>query len=123
MFCYHYDPQPRATRLFATNIMRGGGLLTLLIVGGTLLRLLRGETEEFDGRKSGTGEMNWLRTWLLGPEGSAYARQVDDLYVFLVFLSIFFFLLVAGLAIGSVIVWRKKDGRRRRTLSIIWGWS
>jgi cytochrome c oxidase subunit 2 len=56
--------------------------------------------------------MNWLRMWLLGPEGSAYARQVDNLYVFLIFLSIFFFGLVAVLAIGSAVVWRKKDGRK-----------
>ena len=56
--------------------------------------------------------MNWLRTWLLGPSGSAYATQVDNLYVFLVFLSIFFFVLVSVLAIGSVLVWPRKEGRK-----------
>jgi len=47
LFCYHYDPQSRSYALFATNIMRGGGLLTVLILGGVLLRLWR-----IDRRKS-----------------------------------------------------------------------
>ena len=43
LFCYHYDPQSRSYTLFATNIMRGGGLLTMLILGGVLLRFWKRE--------------------------------------------------------------------------------
>ena len=43
LFCYHYDPQSRSYTLFATNIMRGGGLLTMLILGGVLLRFWKKE--------------------------------------------------------------------------------
>ncbi len=43
LFCYHYDPQSRSYTLFATNIMRGGGILTVLILGTVLLSLFRKE--------------------------------------------------------------------------------
>jgi cytochrome c oxidase subunit 2 len=48
--------------------------------------------------------MNWLRSIILPIEGSAYARQVDNLYIFIIGLSAFFFLLVAGLV--TFFVWR-----------------
>jgi len=41
--------------------------------------------------------MNWFRSILLPVEGSAYAQQHDDLFMFIVWLSVFFFLLIAGL--------------------------
>jgi protein SCO1 len=43
LFCYHYDPQARSYTLFATNVMRGGGLLSVLILGTVLFRLFRSE--------------------------------------------------------------------------------
>lgn len=39
LFCFHYDPQSRSYVPFATNIMRAGGLLVVLILGGALARL------------------------------------------------------------------------------------
>jgi len=48
--------------------------------------------------------MNWLRSLLLPPEGSSYAGHVDTLYLFIVLVSGFFFLLIAGLV--SYFVWR-----------------
>ena len=56
--------------------------------------------------------MTWLRSFLLPVEGSVHARDVDDLYLFLVYLSIFFFTLVAGLAIWSVVKYRRRPGRK-----------
>lgn len=41
LFCYHYDPQANSYTLFATNLMRGGGVLTVLILGFYLLRTHR----------------------------------------------------------------------------------
>jgi len=52
--------------------------------------------------------MNWLRTIILPAEGSAYARQVDDLYLFIIALSAFFFLLVAGLVAFFVLRYRRR---------------
>lgn len=45
LFCYHYDPQAHSYTLFATNIMRGGGLLTVLIMGFVLMRFWKKEKE------------------------------------------------------------------------------
>jgi protein SCO1 len=39
MFCFHYDPAARSYVPFARNIMRAGGVLTILIFGGVLLFL------------------------------------------------------------------------------------
>ena len=43
LFCYHYDPKSKSYVPFATNIMRAGGVLIVLILGGALLRLWRRE--------------------------------------------------------------------------------
>lgn len=39
MFCFHYDPAARSYVPFARNIMRAGGVLTMLLVGLALLVL------------------------------------------------------------------------------------
>ncbi len=41
LFCFHYDPLSRSYTLFATNVMRGGGALMVLIFGAILIRLFR----------------------------------------------------------------------------------
>lgn len=43
LLCFHYDPQARSYVLFATNVMRGGGALVVLIFGLVLWRLWRRE--------------------------------------------------------------------------------
>ena len=43
LFCFHYDPSSKSYVLFATNIMRGGGALVVLILGLVLFRLWRKE--------------------------------------------------------------------------------
>jgi cytochrome c oxidase subunit 2 len=53
--------------------------------------------------------MNWLRSVLLPAAGSPYARDHDAAFLFLVLLSAFFFLLIAGLT--AWFVWKY---RRRR---------
>ncbi|MCX6619901.1 MAG: SCO family protein, partial [Acidobacteria bacterium] len=45
LFCYHYDPAARGYVMFATNFMRGGGVLVVLILGGILLRFWRRERQ------------------------------------------------------------------------------
>ncbi len=54
--------------------------------------------------------MDWLRSLILPMQGSAYAAEVDTFYMFLVWLSVFFFLLIAGIATYSVIHFRHKPG-------------
>jgi protein SCO1/2 len=43
LFCFHYDPAARSYVLFARNLMRGGGVLTVFILGAILFRLWRSE--------------------------------------------------------------------------------
>jgi protein SCO1/2 len=43
LFCFHYDPTSKSYVPFATNIMRAGGVLVVLILGLFLLRLWRRE--------------------------------------------------------------------------------
>jgi cytochrome c oxidase subunit 2 len=57
--------------------------------------------------------MSWLRSILLPPEGSAYAAQHDTFFIAIVLLSVFFFLLIAGLV--TYFVWRY---RRRGAMDI-----
>ncbi|HEV1286706.1 MAG TPA: SCO family protein, partial [Bryobacteraceae bacterium] len=46
LFCYHYDPQAGGYVLFATNIMRGGGILTVLLIGFFLARMIAAERKK-----------------------------------------------------------------------------
>lgn len=38
LFCYHYDPKGRKYALFATNLMKGAGILTILGLGIIIIR-------------------------------------------------------------------------------------
>jgi protein SCO1/2 len=41
LFCYHYDPTENKYVLFATNFMKAGGALTVLLLGWFLFRMIR----------------------------------------------------------------------------------
>lgn len=43
LFCYHYDPVSNKYVLFATNFMKAGGVLTVLILGWFLVHMFRAE--------------------------------------------------------------------------------
>lgn len=51
LYCFHYDPSTRSYGLFAMNLMRSGGALTVLIFGIVLFRLLRRERRRSSGLK------------------------------------------------------------------------
>jgi protein SCO1/2 len=50
LMCYHYDPSAKSYVLFATNVMRLGGLLVVLIFGSWLFRHWRREFLAQDAR-------------------------------------------------------------------------
>lgn len=52
--------------------------------------------------------MNWLRSILLPVQGTEYAGRVDDLYMFITFLSLAFFLIVSGLLVFFVLRYRRR---------------
>jgi protein SCO1/2 len=41
LFCYHYDPVENKYVLFATNFMKAGGVLTILVLGWFLFKMIR----------------------------------------------------------------------------------
>ena len=43
LYCYHYDPYKNTYTLFATNIMRIGGILTLIFIGLMLFNFSRND--------------------------------------------------------------------------------
>ncbi len=43
LYCFHYDPQARGYVLFATNIMKAGGVLTVIVLGAMLFVFWRRE--------------------------------------------------------------------------------
>ncbi|MEW5923281.1 MAG: SCO family protein [Candidatus Zixiibacteriota bacterium] len=47
LYCYHYDPSAGSYTIFATNIMKLGGLVTVIVLGGLILVLwLRGNRKK-----------------------------------------------------------------------------
>lgn len=55
LFCYHYDPKAGGYVLFATNLMRAGGILTVLLIGLFLRRMFVAERKKalLNGPKAG----------------------------------------------------------------------
>ncbi len=70
--------------------------------------------------------MEWLRSAMLPPQGSVFAGEVDDLYMFLFWLSVFLFLGIAVPAIYFAWRYRFKAGRvtphqtHNTLLEILW---
>lgn len=50
----------------------------------------------------------WIRSIIMPVQGTAYAGQVDRLYVFLIWVTVFFYLLVAGLVTYFVFKYRRR---------------
>jgi protein SCO1/2 len=53
LFCYHYDPKSGAYVLFATNLMRAGGLLTVALIAFFLIRMFRADRRRTQALKEG----------------------------------------------------------------------
>ena len=53
LFCYHYDPKSGAYVLFATNVMRAGGLLTVALIAFFLIRMFRADRRRTQALKEG----------------------------------------------------------------------
>jgi protein SCO1 len=55
LFCYHYDPKAGGYVLFATNLMRAGGILTVLLIALFLWRMFVAERKKasLSGSKPG----------------------------------------------------------------------
>src|ERR1700688_5291025 len=50
LFCYHYDPKAGAYVWFALNLMRGGGIVTVLLITLFIWRMFRSERKRTPAR-------------------------------------------------------------------------
>ena len=70
--------------------------------------------------------MEWFRSLMLPPQGSAFAAEIDTLYMFLFWLSAVLFIGIAGAAIYFAVRYRYVPGRvtphitHNTTLEIVW---
>jgi cytochrome c oxidase subunit 2 len=55
----------------------------------------------------------WIRSVLMPAQGTAHAGSVDSLYLFLVYLSVFFFVLIAGLVAYFAVRYRRRGPNDR----------
>lgn len=69
----------------------------------------------------------WIRSIIVPVQGTAYAGEVDQLYLFLIWLTIFFFLVVAGLVTYFVFKYRRRgpddvtpDISHNTGLEVVW---
>jgi cytochrome c oxidase subunit 2 len=53
--------------------------------------------------------MTWLREWMLGPQGSTLAPNIDNLFMFISAVNTFFFVLIVGLIVVFVRRYRRRS--------------
>jgi cytochrome c oxidase subunit 2 len=70
--------------------------------------------------------MEALRQWFMGPQGSAFAGEIDTVYMGLFWFSVAFFVLIGGMAVWCCYRFRYKPGRvtphmtHNTTLEVWW---
>jgi cytochrome c oxidase subunit II len=112
LFCYHYDPATGKYGLIIMRLLRAGAVLTLVALAAFFL---------FARRRSGTSGRKWQASQLsvlpffllpvpFAPEqASTFAPRVDNLYLFLICLTIFFAVLIAGCEFYFAIKYRRRS--------------
>jgi cytochrome c oxidase subunit II len=71
--------------------------------------------------------MSWLQSWMMPVTGSEFAGKIDNLYIFLVYLTLFFFLLIVYLTVSFAWKYRRKkegvltpDISHNLALELVW---
>ncbi|HYI96918.1 MAG TPA: cytochrome c oxidase subunit II [Bryobacteraceae bacterium] len=71
--------------------------------------------------------MTWLRDWMMGPQASTLAPNIDNLFMFISAVNTFFFVLIVGLILVFVKKYRRRSPNEitphithNQTLEIIW---
>ena len=54
LYCFHYDPYKNTYTIFATNIMRLGGIFTIIFLGIMIWNYWRKDDNLFDGEDKNT---------------------------------------------------------------------
>ena len=127
--CFHYDEKAGRYGPFALGIMRIGGVLTLLALGGVLafFWIREGRREEQGQRRRKRRDVAALsavdrrlalhallaqieESFWLPPPASTTSAIVDNLFYILLGVSIFFFTLIIVLMTIFVILFRRREG-------------
>ena len=56
--------------------------------------------------------MTWLRDWMMGPQASTLAPNIDNLFMFISAINTFFFALIVGLILVFVKKYRRRSAER-----------
>ena len=112
LFCYHYDPKQGRYSVAALNLVRLGGVLTVRVARS----LHPPGPPPREPRVSRRGRLigrSMATDFPLFPEqASTTAAQVDALFFFLLAVTVFFSVLIAGLVIFFGIRYRRRAGDR-----------
>lgn len=129
LLCFHYDPTTGKYGVILINLIRIGGILTL--IGLMTLFVI------FKSRNKGRAKMGYshnafaplalLDLPLMPPQASSFAFEVDALYLVLVLITILFFAAIGGLELYFAIKYRRRSAteippevHESRMLEISW---
>ena len=116
LFCFHYDPATGRYSRVALNAVRAGGVLTLAALGLFIWRLAASRPSRWRGGQPPKAD-RMIEGFRLFPEqASTLAPQTDALLFFLLAITTFFVVLIAGLILVFMIRYRRHapdDGSRR----------
>ena len=121
LICLHWDPTTGKYSWAAMNLMRVGGIVTLIVLGGAVFwmvkrgshasRLRRNRPGRTDARDVEHSRGRLGREFWMPPQASEMAGEVDWLFFFIFWICVFFFLLVLVLLVGFAWKYRYREGQ------------
>jgi cytochrome c oxidase subunit II len=114
LLCYQYDPTTGKYSAAVLNALRIGGIITLFAVV-ILLVVLQHKAKGRNRPDAAENPINLRLLPFLFPlpfmpeEASTVAGKVDELYIFLVAIAVFFSILIAGLELFFAIKYRRRS--------------
>lgn len=129
LLCYHYDPTTGKYGLIVMNLIRIGGVLTLVALAAMFLI--------FRAKNKGQTKMGYshhafaplalFQIPFAPPQASGFAAEVDALYIFLVLLTLVIAVAIGGLEVYFAIRYRRRspneippDVHEPRVLELAW---
>jgi cytochrome c oxidase subunit 2 len=129
LLCYHYDPATGQYGMIIINLIRAGAILVLaaLIALFVISRLRNKSRAKVGYSHFSLLPLAWMQIPFAPEQASSFAAEVDALYLFLVALTVFFTVAIAGCELVFAIKYRRRSAAEvppeiegSRTLEIIW---
>lgn len=111
LLCYHYDPTTGQYGLIVMNLIRVGGVLTLigLVAMFWILRAKNKGSEKMGYSHQGIAPLALLQIPFAPEQASSFAFEVDAIYLALVAMTLGTLVLVAALAITFAIKYKRRS--------------